>query len=186
MNILLFDNGTEYQNKILSLLNRFGEVTTANNAELLRFSGADLVVLSGGHHTYITERPEVYKTETDFIKNTNKPILGICLGAEQVAYTFNAKLEFLEQKVKGLVEIEVLGHDQIFCGINNFKVYENHHVAITSLSNDLTGLAKSSTGYEVIKHKTKQLYGFQFHPEMFEEQTFGDEIFSNVLTLLKK
>jgi len=47
-------------------------------------------------------------------------------------------------------------------------------------------MIKSRDGFEVIKHSTKPVYGFQFHPEMFEDKTCGDEIFKNTLGLLAK
>ena len=99
-------------------------------------------------------------------------------------YTFGAKLSTLADKQKGLVEVEVISNDGIFGETKHFMAYENHTIAIKTLSEELQGLAKSETGYEVIKHKTKPIYGFQFHPEIFQDVAYGDEIFINTLNLL--
>lgn len=186
MNILLFDNGTKYFSELNKFLSKFGKVTTTSNPFNLTNNNADLTILSGGHNTYVTDHAEAYKTELEFIKNSQKPVVGLCLGAELVAYTFGAKLEFLERNEKGLVNIEVLHTDNIFKDISDFKVYENHKLTISSLSNELIGLAKSADGFEVIKHNNKPIYGFQFHPEMFEDKSCGDEIFKNLLSLFDK
>lgn len=167
-------------------MGKFGKVTITNNPSDLSLKDADLTVLSGGHHLYVTEHPEAYQTEIKFIKTSKKPILGVCLGAELVANTFGAKLEFLESKENGLVNIEVIENSPIFKNIPNFKVYENHRLTISSLPKELIGLARSEKGFEVIKHLTKPIYGFQFHPEMFEDKACGDEIFRNLIQSLKE
>lgn len=43
----------------------------------------------------------------------------------------------------------------------------------------------SKDGVEIIKHKQKIIYGFQFHPEMFPDQTQGDELFANLINLVQ-
>lgn len=186
MNILLFDNGTKYLSKLNDLLENFGKVSITDNVNDLFSKQSDTVVLSGGHKKYITEHPEAYQKEIEFIKNSNKPVLGVCLGAEIIAYSFGAKLELLSHNQNGLIKINILTKDIIFNEIKDFEVYENHKLTITSLSPNLVGLAKSQDGFEVIKHVNKPIYGLQFHPEMFEDKTCGDEIFKNIFNLLNK
>lgn len=186
MRILLVDNETSYLHHLQTLLNKFGKVTVTSMKDNSTQGGYDLIVLSGGHRAYITKQPEQYQQEINLVKNTDKPILGVCLGAEIVAYSFGAKLITLPNKQKGLVKVEVINSDSIFGKTKNFIVYENHIIAIQILSEELLGLAKSQTGYEVIKHITKPIYGFQFHAEMFQDVAYGDEIFTNTLNLLKK
>jgi len=186
MNILLIDNKTSHLPHLESLLTKFGQVKVISSKYDFNEDDYNLVVLSGGHHTYITEHPEDYQKEIELVKKTNKPVLGVCLGAEIVSYAFGAKLSTLPDKQKGLVNVEVVNADGIFGETKIFTAYENHKIAIETLSEELHGLAKSETGYEVIKHKTKSIYGFQFHPEIFQDIAYGDEIFINTLNLLKK
>jgi GMP synthase (glutamine-hydrolysing) len=186
MKILLFDNGTKYLPELNKLLKEIGEIIVTKNTDDLFSKEVDLVVLSGGHHHYINKNPEAYQEEIRFIKNSNKPIIGICLGAELIAYAFGGKLDFLKIRNKGIYKIEVLEKNYMFGNINKFNVYKNHRLAITSLSKNLIGLAKSKSGFEVIKHKNKPTYGFQFHPEMFESKTYGDEVFENLFNYLNK
>ena len=171
MNIFLFNNGTKYLDELRRLLGKYGQTSERENA--------DIIVLSGGHQLSVAKHPESYTDEIELIKSASVPILGICLGAEMIAYAFGATLTPLEKMEKGLIDIEIVKNDGLFSGITNFKVYENHKWAITKLSDNLEGLARSESGFEIIKHKTKPIYGFQFHPEMCEDKGCGDEIFDN-------
>jgi GMP synthase (glutamine-hydrolysing) len=186
MKILLYDNETSYLSHLQLLLTRFGQVKVTSPKNIITQNSYDLIVLSGGHHAYITEHPEYYQREIELVKNTIKPILGVCLGAEIIAYSFGAKLSTLSNKQKGLVKLEVINSDGIFGETKHFMAYENHKIAIETLSKELRGLAKSETGYEVIKHRTKPIYGFQFHPEIFQNVAYGDDIFINTVKLLSE
>jgi GMP synthase-like glutamine amidotransferase len=181
VNILLFNNGTRHLKSLRILLEKYGSVTVTGDKAALISPTVDLVVLSGGHHHSIIHNPEIYQPEIEFVKSSTVTILGICLGAEIIAYSFKATLENLSAKTVGLKTIQVIKPDPIFTGISDFKVYESHKWAITKLSADLEGLARSNDGFEIIRHKTKPIYGLQFHPEMFESKSCGDEIFANLL-----
>jgi GMP synthase-like glutamine amidotransferase len=85
MNILLFDNGSKYLPRLKKLLNSFGKLQVINESEQLNSADTDFTVLSGGHKFSVLSHPDYYQNEIDFIKNTNKPVLGICLGAELIA-----------------------------------------------------------------------------------------------------
>jgi len=180
MNIFLLNNGTKYLSELKDLLKKYGRVTENDNKESLKSVVEDLVVLSGGHHHSVLSHPDEYQPEKEFLLNSSVPVLGICLGAEIIAYSFGALLESLKTEEKGLKKIKVLKVDKLFSGITDFNVYESHKWAITKLPDELEGLAKSNTGFEVIKHKTKPIFGFQFHPEMFEDKSCGYEIFDNL------
>ena len=128
--------------------------------------------------------PEVFKEEINLIKNTYIPIIGICEGCQLIAYSFGSTLEFVENKIKGIKQIEIIdkGH-KLFNNLGSLSVYEAHHWAIKKLGKDLIAWAKSKYGYEIIKHIGKNIYGLQFHPEMLVDKTQGDELFKNIIYL---
>lgn len=73
--------------------------------------------------------------------------------------------------------------------MGNFKsidAWENHRWVVEKLGPDLIGLARSKLGYEIIRHSTKPIYGFQFHPEMLTKETKGAVIFNNLVKLIQK
>jgi len=189
MKILIIDNGTHHLLKIKELL-LGSEVTicpyfsiSANDCKTY-----DILILSGGAIHPVVGNEKLFKNELDFIRTIDKPIIGICLGFQLIAYAFGANLQKLNKKEKGIVTINWLDQrSNIFKDFANksIKVYESHKWVAQSLSNSLIGLAKSNNGYEVIKHRTKPIYGFQFHPELFVDQTYGRAIFERVFKKIK-
>lgn len=163
MNILLFDNGSKYLDELRSLLERYGEVKVTKTLSEVEPASFQLVVFSGGSGGSVISHTEEYQPEISYLRTTQVPTLGICLGAELIAYTFGATLEYLNQPETGLRTIKVLIESQIFKGISSFEVYESHKWAITKISDDLEGLARSDSGFEVIRHKTRPIYGFQLY-----------------------
>ena len=186
MNILIINNGTKHLGRLKDLLlnHKIQMINFLDKTPDLR--NIDLVILTGNSIFPLFYNQDIYKEEISLINNSNKPIVGICFGCELIAYTFGAKIERVENKIKGIKRIEILNRDSVFKGVHELEVYESHHWVITTLSKDLIGLAKSKYGYEVIKHKEKQIYGFQFHPEMLVDKTAGDEIFNNLISSINK
>lgn len=186
MKILLIDNGSKYLEKLKSLVSahsliikKYTEIDIHDQEEY------DLIILSGGHIISVVGHEDDFGKEINLIRSTKTPVLGICLGFELIAYTYGAWLERLETKENTVLDLHPTAEDPIFKNINVIKVYENHRWVITKESPDLHGLAISEDGIEIIKHKSKLIYGFQFHPEMFVSQTQGDEIFANFIKIVE-
>ena len=186
MKILLIDNGTSYLSQIEKLLSnvsfrviRYSEITQTSIEDF------DAVILSGGHEFPVYGSEDRLIDEMHLIKNFNKPIFGICFGFELIAYVFGAHLECMQDKERGILDIQVVESDDLFLNILNFQVFESHRWVIKKPVDSLKVLARSKDGIEAVKHKTRLIYGVQFHPEMFVEKTCGDEIFYNFLNLIK-
>lgn len=182
MKILVVDNGTSYLPQLKNILSRYDfSVIRYSDIENTAADDFNAIILSGGHDFPVNGNGERLKNEIAFINTTSKPILGICFGFEVIAYTFGATLELMQTKEKGILDIQAVEPDEIFSDIPNFNVYESHRWILKEPGNDLIVLARSKDGIEAIKHKSKPIYGVQFHPEMFVEKTCGDEIFHNFL-----
>lgn len=186
MKVLLINNGTKHLGKLKELL-AVNEIDTYSySSKFPPLAIYNLIILSGGSQLALLNAPEVFKEEIDLIKNTDKPIIGICEGCQLIAYSFGSTLEFVENKVKGIKQIEIINEDHnLFNSLESLSVYEAHHWAIKKLGKDLTALAKSKYGFEIIKHKDKNIYGLQFHPEMLVNKTKGDELFKKIIFLTK-
>jgi len=186
MKILIIDNGTSYLPQLENLLSgntfqvvKYSKITTANTDDF------DAVVLSGGHDFPVSGNEERLQSEIGLVQNSKKPFFGICFGFEVIAHAFGAKLELMQNKERGILDIQVVEPDEIFLNISNFKVFENHRWVIKEPVSEIIVLARSNDGIEAFKHKNKPIYAVQFHPEMFVEKSCGDEMFHNFLNSIK-
>lgn len=68
--------------------------------------------------------------------------------------------------------------------IAELSVYESHRWGITDLPNELEELARSKDGIEIFRHKTRPVYGFQFHPEAGVAPEESRRVFERVLSLV--
>ncbi len=186
MRLLLIDNGTSYLSQLTNLLKGHTfEIIKYSEIGLVDRNNFDAVVLSGGHDFPVKGNVEKLKEEIDFVGRTQLPIFGICFGFEVIAHVFGATLELMRKKEQGVIEIEIIKPELIFENIPNFKVFESHRWVVREPLGELVAIASSRDGIEAFKHKTKPIYGVQFHPEMFLEKTCGDEIFNNFINLVK-
>lgn len=188
MKVLIIDNGTGYLNQLQSLLPLGTSHTTIAFSEIDRDAAGnfDVAILSGGHSFPVVGNENRLKKEIDFVSNYQGPIFGICFGFELIASTFGAKLERMESKEHGVLDIEVVEPDKIFLNIPNFSVYESHRWIVRDPGEQFITLAQSKDGVEAIKHKIRPIYAVQFHPEMFIDKTCGDEIFHNFWNLINR
>ncbi len=183
MKVLLIDNKTTLLNKLKDLIPGNEIVMGFDVADTKDYEYFDLVILSGGSTYSVLWDENILSKELNFIKNTTKPVIGICFGFELIVKAFGGELKKLESREKGIKEIEILNND--FYNKSKVKVYENHGWAVEKLPDSFDILAKSTIGPEIIKHNSLPIYGFQFHPENFVDELDGDEIFLKIFTQLK-
>ena len=127
----------------------------------------DLFIFHGGKQS-ANSKSKAIAYEYKFLKyiiKLNKPIIGICLGAQLIAKIYGSKISKAKNKV-------------FECGYkknlkNNSKVFKKNlsflqfHTEGISLNKNMELLAKGIL-YDVdsFKIKNKNIYGFQFHPEV--------------------
>ncbi|MCK4996913.1 gamma-glutamyl-gamma-aminobutyrate hydrolase family protein [Candidatus Pacearchaeota archaeon] len=180
MKILLVNNHSKHLSELLNKLKDV-KVVDFKKLDLINYKKFDLIILSGGSSFSVKNHKEEYKKEIDLIKNSSRPILGICLGFELIAYSFNEKLEKMAKKKKGSEKIKIISEDQILKGLKKeFEVFEAHRWAV-SKTKYLIPLAKSKNGIEIIRHPTKRIWGVQFHPEISKEKGYVGKIINNFI-----
>lgn len=96
-----------------------------------------------------------------WIKEFNKPILGICSGMHIIGRIFNEKLKNIKEV--GLVNVKTIKDNNLLKG--NFEAYSLHSKSVNA-PKDFDTLAKSSKCIQSFKHKNKEIYGVLFHPEV--------------------
>lgn len=185
MKILLVDNGTSYLPQLQGLLAEHSLKTTPYSEIDIGISrDFDVIILSGGHDFPVVGNEEKLEKEAALVKNSEKPILGICFGFELIAHVFGASLKRMEEKEHGVLRINIQVPDELFLNVKSLDVFESHRWVVKNIGNELIALANSKDGIEVIKHKTRPVYAVQFHPEMLVEKSCGDEIFNNFLDFI--
>lgn len=108
----------------------------------------------------------------NWLKNTDKDVLGICSGMQIIALMFDAKLT--KQKEIGMIQIKCKKINRLFS--KNLEVYELHNNGLKNLDN--FNILAENDNIQSIKHKEKPFYGIMFHPEVRNE-----EIIKNFISL---
>ena len=98
--------------------------------------------------------------EFKWIKDFNKPILGICGGMHILGKIFDGELK--KQQEIGLTEINIKNEFLGYC--DNIEVYELHNYY--AISNEFNIYAISKNCPQAVKHKKNPFYGVLFHPEV--------------------
>lgn len=186
MNILIINNGTKHIKEIKNILSKYN-LTTINRKDLsTNYNNFDLIILSGSLTLPVINHKNEYEKELDIIKNSNIPIIGICLGFQLICYAFNENIELLKKRRKGLIRVHKIYDDVILNHINkHFYVFNSHRWGVKKL-NYLIPLARSKDGIEIVKHPFKKIYGLQFHPEVFNKKNKGYLILENIILNINK
>lgn len=134
-----------------------------------------LIFTGGPNSVYEASSPHV----DPGIFALGKPILGICYGAQLIAYQNGGEVEPISQREYGRKAIRVLP-SPLFEGLEaEQEVFMSHGDQIVSLPPSFRITSSSNTcpiaSYE---NEEKGLYGVQFHPEV-EHSIHGQEMLQN-------
>lgn len=170
--------------EIADSINKFEiDIVDVLDLSKMDISNYNCFILSGSSQYSVLNHLELYSSEINLIKTSDKPILGICLGFELICFAFNEKLIFNKKRTKGEFLVNKISEDKIFNNINfPISVYENHRWNILETKN-LKILGKSKKNIEIVKHPRKIIYGFQFHPEKITDPQ--KQLIKNFLEMAK-
>ena len=169
--ILLIDNYDSFTYNLYQYLGEFDKVEVYRNDEITIEKLKELkpkgIVISPG-----PGRPEDAGISIDVVKNFGDdiPVLGICLGHQAIAAAFGGKVVRANEIYHGKSsQIQVRGND-IFEGVGRkIDVMRYHSLVVdrSSLPTELEVIAETTKDNVVmaIRHRTKKIYGLQFHPE---------------------
>ena len=126
---------------------------------------ADAIILTGTSLADNTHLQHIAKF--GFLKNYQKPVLGICAGMQIIAKVFGAEIEKRKSTEIGNIKIKISKDDLLFAGLENgFAAYALHNNS-TTLPKNFELLASSSLcKVQAFRHKSKPIYGVEFHPEV--------------------
>lgn len=121
-------------------------------------SAADKIIISG---TSLKDNSFLDNIDGfNWIKECEKPILGICGGMYILGLVYNGKIK----KCQEIGLTEVFFNDDFLGFIGKHLVYELHNLNVDS--DDFKKIGISEHCIQAIKHKNKPFYGVQFHPEV--------------------
>ena len=168
--LLVVDNGSIYTKNLTDFLNNQNilfKKQIPHLLDLLSLENYDSFILSGRRKNDKKTNEINSKIITYSIKNNIK-LLGICYGAEILALTLGGTIRKIPLPQKGTEKIKIIKDNLI--SSNYLEVFESHGFEISKLPNVLIPLAESKNcRYEIIRHKTKPIFGTQFHPEMSKD-----------------
>jgi GMP synthase (glutamine-hydrolysing) len=173
MKVLVIDStrrGDEAFNQpLLKGLSGLAEVTVKKLAEIKSTKdarGHDAMIIAGVPIDYPYKLAIAVHKPIKYGVKLGMPMLGICLGHEGIGTFFGSKLITAREKVDGTHKINTEPSDPIFQGLpGSFSSRQIHEASIT-LPNQFKLIASSNKCYNMgMKHRSKPIYGLQFHPE---------------------
>lgn len=169
--IVLIDNYDSFVYNLFQFISEFSkEVKVFRNDEItieeIKQMNPKGIVLSPG-----PGKPENSNISLDIAKMTddNIAILGVCLGHQAIGISYNSVVEKHKEIVHGKKSIAKHFGNEIFKGVEKeFEVMRYHSLVINKekLGSDLEIISELLDGTIMgVKHRSKKIYGLQFHPE---------------------
>jgi GMP synthase (glutamine-hydrolysing) len=163
---------------------------TPNLAGVVEDKSPDLVIMTGSNFMLSkSDTKGVFQEEMDMIRKLDLPFLGICFGHQLIGAAYGVEIADLGQTVRAFKEVKLIEDDPVFDGLpGTIRVSESHRQALAKLPEEFRHLAESSTArIEAIAHKSRLIYGVQFHPERSDDKNpHGRTIIRNFVKLVAK
>lgn len=182
--IMIIDFGSQYTQLIARRIRELGvysEVKPFDSIEKNTFKNPPKGIILSGSPKSVQE-PSHY-TLPDILKGSI-PLLGICYGMQLLAHQAKGVVKSGKIGEYGKQQIVTQGNSKIFQGIpDNHTVWMSHRDSVVRVPDTFDIIAKSVDGLiSAMQHKTLQIYGLQFHPEVVHTD-HGTQILSNFLDL---
>jgi len=172
--ILVLDNYDSFVYTLNGYLQQLGAetvvlrndaVTEAELAELM--DGFDAVLISPGPGTPAEAGLSISAVKQALI--SGQSIFGVCLGHQAIAEALGATVSSAEELMHGKTSKVTHDGSLVFANVpSEFRATRYHSLAIVSstVPDDLVVTAQTAGGIIMaVQHKTKPIYGVQFHPE---------------------
>lgn len=147
------------------------------SAERIRALNPKGIILSGGPASVYgpgapTIDPAIYDLKV--------PILGICYGMQITCQTLGGNILPVNAREFGRAPCTQSASNPLFDGIpKTFTAWMSHGDQVESLAGDFETIASTSTcSNAAVHHKSRRIYGLQFHPEVTHTQ-FGGHLLAN-------
>ena len=181
--VLVLDFGSQYAQLIARRVreqNVYCEIVRNDISpeQLRKHKPAGLILSGGPNSVYADGAPKC----NPGIFDLDIPVLGICYGMQLVCEHLGGKVDQTETREYGRAVCEVAVDDPIFENVpRQSQVWMSHGDQVQKVSDDFMPLASTETcPVAAVKHKTRPVYGLQFHPEV-THSPHGSELLKNFL-----
>lgn len=183
--IIILDFGSQTTQLIgrrVRELNMYCEIVPFNKFPYDEAENVKGVILSGS--PYSVYDANAFKTELAQIRG-QYPVLGICYGAQYIAYTSGGTVEPANSREYGRANLSYINNeDPLLKGIHSgSQIWMSHGDTITSLPDNFQIIASTADVKAAAYHvEGEATWGVQFHPEVFHS-TDGTQLLDNFLTI---
>jgi len=163
---VIINHNTDYLEGLTRLFSDCDVINYENFDEVV-VDNYDFIILSGGEIN-ISGENDIIK-EKEYLRKTNKPLLGICLGHQIIGLLYGSDLKYNKLKEfndidKGFKETTILD--------TKLNLYYYHKCYIDNMSDEFTTILDDYRGVNFInlmENKNRKILGIQFHPEKSQE-----------------
>ncbi|MBP7901624.1 MAG: glutamine-hydrolyzing GMP synthase [Spirochaetes bacterium] len=181
--VLILDFGSQYTQLIARKVREqkvYAEIVPFNYPiDKIKNEKPSAIILSGSPSSVYDKGAPLVSKE---IFNLNVPVLGICYGLYMIVNGFAGKSSSSSKKEYGRAEIIIKKESPLFKGLSEREtVWMSHGDKVTEIPSGFEIVAESeNTPVAAIQNKEKNIYGIQFHPEVFHS-VHGKEVIANFL-----
>lgn len=184
--ILIINCGSSKTPKFQEALESFGvknRIVSLQDLPKEDYSEVDGIIISGAPILLTEVDNTPYIDKFQFLKIFDRPVLGVCFGHQMVGLLHGASVERCDED-RDWQSIKFTDQSVLLAGIEKHDFMEDHCEYITlPLEFKLVG-SSSVCEVEVMEHKSKPIYGVQFHPEVSGAQ--GKALLKNFCDLCSK
>lgn len=155
--IAIVDNYDSFSHNLEQVVGEFTDV------EVGRYTGvpeADGYVFSPG-----PGQPEEFPVMREVLRETDAPVLGVCLGHQAIAEYFDGEVGFADRVVHGKTSTATHDGEGVFSGLPNPLRVGRYHSLVVQDPGDLMVSAWGEGEVMGVRHPERRIYGVQFHPE---------------------
>ncbi len=148
-------------------------------AEKLRADGVIGIVLSGGPSSVFSKGAPI---PDPAIFKLGVPILGICYGIQLMGHLLGGRTARGERREYGHGTLRLHGRSRLFAGLpKKLRVWNSHGDKLMRLPPGFVAIGRTENSpYAAIEDARRNIYGIQFHPEVFHTER-GIDVIRNFL-----
>ncbi|KAF8313696.1 GMP synthase [Clavulina sp. PMI_390] len=171
--ILILDFGSQYSHLITRRcreLNVYAELLPCTQKiKDLTWKPKGVILSGSPYSVYDADSPHVDPE----VFEIGVPILGICYGLQEIAWKLGGQVAACDHREYGFATVQIIKTqnptlDALFAGIESeMQVWMSHGDKLSEIPPDYEIIGKTDNApFAAIAHKSKPIYGIQFHPEV--------------------